>query len=171
MKTINKSIYSIGIILLATILFNPILSAQNRTNRQRNYEYEQRPTQKVKSKKVKQNSTKQYHQGNKHHAKYHTGGYYSSHRNYNYNRYSSHRVYRNVPQNSNVVYLNGKKYFNHNNHFYTSCNAGAGYVLVQPPKYVRHIPRHAKLIRRQGQTMYFYGGIYFVWTPYGYRIM
>lgn len=75
-----------------------------------------------------------------------------------------------LPEGFFAVNLDGIKYFVHNGIYYNH-HAERGFIAVNHPVYVRHIPAGAVKVRINGKTFYRYHSIYFTWTPRGYRIV
>lgn len=185
MKTQKNQSVFVALLFSLFLIFPSIIWAQHSQKENRKV-YKQNQKQnsyrhRVSTTQIKGNKQckKQGHNSTEHSYGYsHPKKQYQHYKPNAYRRHTSYykakkqysAVYGCLPQKSRIIYLNGHKYFHHNNHYYMH-NATGGYVLVNPPKYINGVPRGSVKVNCRGRNVFAYGGIYFSWTPYGYIIL
>ena len=173
MKTIAK--YRVLVITTMLVFtLTGVTTAQKRGSNHNRNDHKKEVHKPVKV-EVKHNSNA-YKYKNYNYTDYHGRTIYTRHNPvvvYRHNkvpvRYTPHLVV-NKPGAIVAMHLDGVKYFVDNGRFFRHY-PNRGFVMVNRPAYVKHLPAGVVKVRLNGRFYFKYHNVYFEWTPLGYRIV
>lgn len=88
----------------------------------------------------------------------------------NHKHWKNHPIsFRNLPRKAIMVHLDGEGYIFYKGRFYMA--SPFGYYRVDPPQYLKILPRGSHRVWVNNHPMFRYHDILFIETPFGFKIM
>lgn len=115
--------------------------------------------------KDKEYSHKKYGDNIEHRHNHYNNKNWDDHKNWNHHPVS----FRKLPRKAVMVQLDGDGYIFYKGNFYMA--SPFGYYRVDPPQYLRVLPRGCHRVWVNNHPMFRYNDILFVETPFGFKIM